>query len=153
MLADGLGDFTIRPNIFITAYVYPELLTPKEWEECFDNSLKNLWLDWGGLATIDRNNSLFTNESTGEDIKSYHRGDSWFWLNNLSALTLNRISKIKFNRNIKKIISSSTEEILWKGCIGCHSELSSAKELTSKGCFNQAWSNAMYIELIGGVFK
>ena len=153
ILADGLNDFTIRPNIFIAAYVYQELLTDKEWETCFDNTLKCLWLDWGGLSTIDKNNPMFAPLSTGENIKSYHRGDSWFWINNLAALTLNRINKLKFNKNIKKIIDASTEEILWKGCIGCHSELSSAKELSSNGCFNQAWSNAMFIELIDEVFQ
>jgi glycogen debranching enzyme len=58
----------------------------------------------------------------------------------------------KFNKNIQKIIDASAEEILWKGCVGCHSELSSAKELQSKGCFNQAWSSAMFIELIDEVF-
>jgi len=151
-LADGLNDFTIRPNIFIAAYTYPELLTNKEWEICFYNALKALWLDWGGLATIDKNNPLFTNESTGENIKSYHRGDSWFWINNLAALVLNRINKNKFQKYIKKIIEASTEDILWKGCIGCHAELSDAKELTSKGCFNQAWSNAMFIEMVDWVF-
>ena len=152
ILADGLNDFTLRPNIFIAAYAYPELLTNKEWEDCFDNALKKLWLDWGGLSTIDKNNPLFTEASTGEDIKSYHRGDSWFWINNLTALVLNKINKNKFKKNIQKIIEASTEEILWKGCIGCHAELSSAKELSSKGCFNQAWSNAMFIEMVGEVF-
>ncbi|MBI2659479.1 hypothetical protein HYX05_05270 [Candidatus Woesearchaeota archaeon] len=153
ILADGLNDFTIRPNVFIAAYAYPDLLTQKEWETCFENTLKSLWLDWGGLSTIDKNNPLFTNESTGEYIKSYHRGDSWFWINNLAALTLFKINKNKFNKNIKKIIDASTEEILWKGCIGRHSELSSAKQLESRGCFNQAWSNAMFIELIDGVYS
>ena len=153
ILADGLNDFTVRPNIFIAAYAYPELLTNKEWEACFDNALKKLWLDWGGLSTIDKNNPLFTEASTGEDIKSYHRGDSWFWINNLTALVLNKINKNKFKKNIQKIINASTEEILWKGCIGCHAELSSAKELSSKGCFNQAWSDAMFIELIDEVFQ
>ena len=152
-LADGLNDFTIRPNIFIAAYAYPELLTNKEWEICFDNALKALWLDWGGLATIDKNNPLFANESTGENIKSYHRGDSWFWINNLAALTMSRINRNKFQKYIKRIIEASTEEILWKGCIGCHSELSDAKELSSKGCFNQAWSNAMFIEMVDGIYK
>jgi len=151
-LYDGLGDATIRPNVFIAAYVYPELLTKEEWEVCSENALKNLWLNWGGLSSIDKNNPLFTEKSTGEDIRSYHRGDSWFWINNLAALTLNRINNKKFNNEIKKIINASSEEILWKGCIGCHSELSSAKELSSKGCFNQAWSNAMYIEMIDEVF-
>ncbi len=152
-LADGLGDFTVRPNIFIAAYAYPELLSQNEWEECFEASMKNLWLEWGGLSTIDKSSPLFANESTGEDIRSYHRGDSWFWINNLAALTLNRINKNKFKKQIEKIISASAEEILWKGCIGCHSELSSAKELKSEGCFNQAWSNAMFIELIDEVFR
>ena len=148
ILADGLNDFTARPNIFIAAYAYPGLMSNKEWETCFDSALKNLWLEWGGLSTIDRNNQLFTDESTGENIKSYHRGDSWFWINNLTALVLSRINKNKFDKQIKKIIEASTKEILWKGCIGCHSELSSAKELRSEGTFNQAWSNAMFIELI-----
>ena len=153
VLADGLDDFTIRPNIFLAAYAYPELLAKEEWEACFENSLNSLWLDWGGLSTIDKNNPLFTNESTGENIKSYHRGDSWFWINNLAAITLSRINKEKFKKNISTIIEASTEEILWKGCIGCHSELSSAKELSSKGCFNQAWSNAMFIELVDEVLE
>ncbi len=153
ILADGLNDFTIRPNIFIAAYDYPELLSNNEWEACFENALEKLWLDWGGLSTIDKNHHLFTDIDTGEDVKSYHRGNSWFWLNNLAAITLNRINSKKFQKNIQKIISASTEEILWKGCIGCHSEISHARELSSRGCFSQAWSNAMYMELIDEVFK
>ena len=152
-LADGLNDFTIRPNVFIAAYVYPELLTIREWEICFESSLKSLWLDWGGVSTIDKNSPLFTETSTGENIKSYHRGDSWFWINNLAALTLHKTNKIKFKNQVQKIIDASAEEILWKGCIGCHSELSSAKELSSKGCFSQAWSNAMFMELIEEAFQ
>ncbi|MBI3027880.1 hypothetical protein HYY70_07260 [Candidatus Woesearchaeota archaeon] len=153
LLADGLGDFTIRPNIFIAAYIYPDLLGRNEWESCFENALQSIWLEWGGLSTIDKNNKLFTDAHTGEDTRSYHRGDSWFWINNLAALTLSRINNRRFKKQIQKIIDASTEEILWKGCIGCHSELSSAKELSSKGCFNQAWSNAIYIELIDEIFS
>lgn len=152
ILADGLNDFTIRPNIFIASYAYHELLSSKEWETCFENSLKSLWLDWGGLSTIDKNNKLFTDTNTGEDSKSYHRGDSWLWLNNLAAIELNKINPKKFQNQIQKIISASTEDVLWKGCIGCASELSSAKELISAGCFSQAWSNAMYVELIDEIF-
>ena len=85
---------------------------------------------------------------TGEDRKSYHRGDSWFWINNLAALVLARADKAKFKDKINQIMKASKEEILWKGCIGCHSELSSAKELKSEGCYNQAWSNAMYMEMV-----
>ena len=95
---------------------------------------------------------MFTDTNTGENSQSYHRGDSWFWLNNLAAIQLNRTNPKKFQKYIQKIISASTEDILWKGCAGCASEISSAKELSSHGCFNQAWSNAMYMELIDELY-
>ena len=152
ILADGSDDFTVRPNVFIASYAYPSLLAQKEWETCFENSLNALWLDWGGLSTIDRKNKLFIDSNTGEGHQSYHRGDSWFWLNNLAAIEMSRINKKKFEKYVKKMIAASAEDILWKGCIGCASELSSAKELTSAGCFSQAWSNAMFVEMIGEVF-
>lgn len=153
ILADGLDDCTIRPNLFIAAYAYPELLTQKEWEICFENSLKSLWLEWGGLSTIDIKHKLFTDINTGENNKSYHRGDSWFWVNNLAAIQLNKTNNKKFNKQIQKIIEASTEDILWKGCVGCASELSSAKEFSPAGCFSQAWSNSMYVELIDEIYN
>ena len=85
-LYDGLNDKTIRPNAFIAYYIYPNLLARKEWIKCFDAILNALWLGWGGVSTIDKKNHLFHKEHTGEDSKSYHNGDSWFWLNNLTAL-------------------------------------------------------------------
>ncbi|MBI2654930.1 hypothetical protein HYX06_00710 [Candidatus Woesearchaeota archaeon] len=65
---------------------------------------------------------------------------------------MNKINRKKFQKQIQKIIDASTEDILWKGCVGCASELSSAKELSSQGCFSQAWSNAMYMEMIEQIF-
>lgn len=152
-LADGLGDFTIRPNIFLAAYIYPELLTKKEWIKCFENVLPHLWLKWGGLATIDKKSPLFINQYTGEDSKSYHSGDSWFYLNNLIALVLYRFDRKKFQSYISKILAASAREILWKGVIGHHGELSSAKKLTSEGSWVQAWSNALYLEAIDEIFS
>lgn len=152
-LADGFNDFTIRPNVFIAAYVYPELLTKSEWIKCFENILPRLWCNWGGLTTIDKKNPLFTEKYTGEFPKSYHRGDSWFFLNNMAALILYRTNRIKFKRYIKKIIKASTTDILWKGAIGHHSELSSAFRQKSQGCKTQAWSNALYLELINEIYS
>ncbi len=139
-------DKTIRPNIFIAAYIYPELLNKKEWIACFDNALKKLWLPWGGISTIDKKRKEFCKTHTGEDSTSYHQGDSWFYLNNLTAIVLYRFNKKKFYPQIKKIMEASKEEIMWKGAIGSHGEVSSAEKLTSDGCINQAWSNAMYLE-------
>lgn len=184
ILADGIinianykKDETIRPNIFIAYYVYPELLSNKEWEICFDNALKKLWIDWGGISTIDMNNKLFSDEYTGENNKSYHRGDSWFWINCLAAICMQRLEKQLKNKNnynknpdektkkskksrdnrkyreyIHKIINACCEDILFNGFIGHASELSSAKELRAEGCLCQAWSAAMFIEMINEVY-
>ena len=152
-LADGLDDFTIRPNVFIACYMYPELLTKKEWIACFDNILKRLWNKWGGLSTIDKKSLLFRPEHTGENNESYHNGDSWFWINNLVAIVLYRLDKKRYKKYIDKILKASTKEILWQGAIGHHAELSSSCGLRSEGCLAQAWSAAMYIELINEIYK
>ncbi len=146
-LADGLNDFTIRPNVFLAAYIYPWLLSEKEWETCFRNVLPSLWLSWGGLASIDKGNQLFTDEYTGETNASYHRGDSWFWVNNLAAIILHRTDKRDLMKYASEIFKASTQELMWMGAAGCHAEVSSAKELRSEGCLNQLWSNALYLEL------
>ncbi len=139
-------DKIIRPNIFIAAYIYPELLSKKEWMLCINNALEKLWLPWGGVSTIDKESEAFCEYHTGENSRSYHQGDSWFYLNNLIAIVLYRLDNKKYNPYIKRIIEASKEEILYKGAVGCHAEVSSAGELRSEGCVNQAWSSAMYLE-------
>jgi len=152
-LHDGLDDPTIRPNLFIAAYVYPELLTQEEWECCFDAVLPKLWLPWGGLATIDKGYPSFHDAHTGENPASYHHGDSWFWLNNLAALVLHRTNKEKYKHYIDQILDASSYEILQLGAISHHAELSSARALSSHGCVSQAWSAAMFIELCDEAFS
>lgn len=152
ILFDGKQDDTIRPNVFLAAYIYPQLLTREEWITCFENTLPSLWLEWGGLSSINKEGSRFRNEHTGEDDESYHQGDSWFYLNNMAALMLYHIGKNRFHSYIEKTIRASTEEILSRGALGHHAEISSAKELGSEGCLAQAWSSAMYIELIREIY-
>ena len=152
-LNDGKDDPTIRPNVFIAAYVYPDLLTNKEWASCFDHVLPKLWLDWGGLATIAKDHHLFTGNSTGEDVKSYHRGDSWFWVNNLAAIVMRRTYLTRYKKYIEAILDASTKELLFMGAVGHHAELSSASHLSSEGCLAQAWSDALYLELLVGIFN
>lgn len=152
-LKDGADDFEIRPNIFIAYYFYPQLLSKNEWIKCFDNAIKNLWNSWGGFSTVSRESDLFIEEHTGEKNESYHNGDSWFWINNLAALCLYRTDKKRYKNYVDKILQASTKEILWKGAISHHAELSSSKELRSEGCLTQAWSSAMYIELINEIYR
>ncbi len=136
----------IRPNIFIAAYIYPELLQKKEWIKCFDNALAKLWLPWGGIATLNKESEGFYWEHTGESPESYHQGDSWFYINNLTACVLSKLNKRKYGSYIEKIMQASQEEILWMGAVGSHGEVSSAKALESRGAVSQAWSCAMYLE-------
>ncbi|MFC1691258.1 amylo-alpha-1,6-glucosidase [Nanoarchaeota archaeon] len=146
-LKDGIEDDSIRPNVFIAHYVYPHLLSNKQWLVCFREVLDRLWNDWGGISTIDKKSELYQPTHTGENDISYHNGDSWFWLNNLAGLCMTKVSKERFKRKIKKIIEASSGDILWNSNLGTHSEISSSSKLEGKGCFNQAWSNAMFIEL------
>lgn len=143
---EGRLEKITRPNIFIAAYIYPDLLSKKEWTRCFNYALEKLWLPWGGISTLDKNDENFCDWHTGENSKSYHQGDSWFYLNNLAAIVLYRTDQKKFKKYIKKILEASKEEILFMGAVGCHAEVSSARELKSEGCSNQAWSNALYLE-------
>lgn len=153
ILFDSSQDQTIRPNVFLAAYIYPELLEKKEWQTCFDNTLKALWLPWGGLATIDKKSPYFHEQHTGETSQSYHSGDSWFYINNLTALVLKKNNPERYGSYIDKIISASSKEILLMQAVGCHGELSSASHLASQGCFSQAWSSALFIELIQDILK
>jgi hypothetical protein len=152
-LADGAEDDAIRPNVFIAAYAYPELLSKKEWIACFDQILPRLWLDWGGISTIDVSHPFFVANHTGENSKSYHSGDSWFWLNNLAALVLFAFDKKKYKNYIQHVLKASTQEILYEGVVGHHAELSGASEFKPAGSLVQAWSAAMYVELIEELFR
>jgi glycogen debranching enzyme len=179
-LQDGKEDSTIRPNIFLAYYLYPKLLSEKQWKSCFDTALKHLWCDWGksrnipeenrgtpqnysakfcdqvprssaplgGLATIDKNHPLFCPEHTGENPKSYHRGDSWFWLNNLAAISMLRLDSEHYKGYIRKIINASVLDLFGGQIPGHSSELSSASSFSPAGSPCQAWSEATLIELI-----
>lgn len=147
-LQDGLDDKTIRPNVFLAYYIYPSMLSKKEWESTFDLCLDKLWLPWGGLSTIDKNNFQFQKRHTGSTDASYHKGDAWYFLNNLSAISLYRLDKDKYQTYVDKILEASTTEIVQRGILGFHAEVSSAEVQESKGCLAQAWSSAFYIELV-----
>lgn len=147
-LYDGIEDPTIRPNAFLAYHCYPELLDHKEWEACFDRMMPHLWCSFGGLASIDKDNPLFCGLSTGQDPKSYHRGDSWYFVNNIAAMCLYSVDRKKYKEYIKMILHASTRDILSLGALGHHGEVSSAHTQDASGCLAQAWSAATYMELV-----
>ncbi len=147
ILYDGENDPTIRPNVFMAYYIYPGLLSKNEWKNVFAGSLEKLWLEWGGVASIDRQHKLFSSYYSGQNNKSYHRGDSWLWVNNIAAISLYEVDKRFFKAFIEKILDASVEDNLFKGFIGHCSELSSAAVQDASGCWCQSWSSATLIEL------
>ncbi len=154
-LKDGIDDKEVRPNIFLAFYIYPELLFRHEWESVFSHAMDYILLDWGGFSSISKNSSLFCGEYRGcaEPNQSYHRGDSWYFMNNMAVIALKKVDFHKFEKNIKKILDTSTKEILWSGMLGHHAEISSANKFTSDGCFAQSWSSALYVEAIDEFLK
>ncbi len=141
-------DNTIRNNIFLAYYYYPKLLSKKEWQVCFEKALKKLWNPWGGISSVDKKSKFFVKKHTGEIPKSYHNGDSWYFINNIAALAMMQVNKKRFKQYIRKIIRASVFDNLYSGVIGSSSELSSSQEMKSEGCLVQAWSNSTLIEVL-----
>ena len=163
----------VRPNIFLAFYVYRELLSDGEWQDVFDYSLSRLWCEWnvgekfvnvktsettlsenfGGLSSIDKYNSIYKPVHTGLDNKSYHRGDSWFFMNNIAAICMNDLNLERYRKYVGSIINADCRDVLYNGFIGCASELSSSANFSSCGCLAQTWSVATFIELVNKVYK
>ncbi|PIO09029.1 hypothetical protein COT47_00170, partial [Candidatus Woesearchaeota archaeon CG08_land_8_20_14_0_20_43_7] len=100
VIADGSDgdniDLTVRPNAFMAHYIYPSLFRKETWITCFENMQDNIWCDWingGGFATIDTKSFLFQPIYSGMDNISYHRGDSWFFMNNIIAVSMLSLDK------------------------------------------------------------
>lgn len=155
MLADGAGDVTQRPSIFLAYRFYPDLLLRHEWEKAFESALKELWLSWGGIASIAKTHPSFCGVDRGCDERnqSYHHGDAWFFINNYAALSLFEINEEKFRPYIDALLSASTNDILWEGALGHHSEVSSAEHYVPRGCLAQSWSAASYCGAIDRVLQ
>ncbi len=154
-LRDGLGDTTSRPNVFLAFHFAPELLFAHEWAKAFKSALSELWLLWGGIATLPKTHPLFcgTDRGCSDPNQSYHHGDSWFFVNSLAASALFQTDPKGFKPFIDALLDASTEDILWKGMLGYHSEVSSADAFSPSGCLAQSWSAATYCDAIDTVLK
>lgn len=148
-LLDDIKNPSIRPNIFLSYYIYKDVFSKNDWEKFIDYSLRHLWLDWGGLSSISKFDTRFKEEHNGDNFfnndKSMHNGDSWIYLNNIAAIVMNDLNKEKYSRYIRKIFEASTSYLKE---IGTLPELSSAKNRDISGAISQLWSLATYIEML-----
>ncbi|MDD9954216.1 MAG: hypothetical protein OXR66_07840 [Candidatus Woesearchaeota archaeon] len=143
---DGTPDQTTRPNIFLAWYACPGLFTKKQWSTFFASALADLWLPWGGLASISKDDDRFHAWYTGEDVASYHRGDSWYFVNNIAAIAMKKVDAKRFKKYITAIIQASKQD-MHLGFVGHCSEISSAAQQEPCGCWAQAWSASTLLEL------
>lgn len=139
-------------NVFLAYYFYPTLFPQQTWELILDRALKEMQMPWGGIASLSKTNPEFQEKYTGEDNLSYHRGDSWYWINNIAAIVLHDANEKKYRREISRILMSSTKDILEMGTFGMASEVSSAKLQESRGCSAQLWSSSTFIEMVHHLF-
>ncbi len=141
-----VADTTARPNALLCRYIYPWLLSDEEWCRVADSLLSRLATDWGGLRTIDPSHTLFVDTHTGEDDRSYHRGDVWFFLNNLIATGLVDLDP-RYRPFAQHVYDASRKDLLAMGAAGHSSEISSARAQEALGCWCQAWSASSFVEL------
>jgi len=130
----------ISPNSFIAYFFYKDFFEEYEWLKLFDEVIEQHYLEWGGFSSASKQSPEFYENHTGEDSRSYHSGDSWFWINNLGAYVLENLSFKKYEEKINKIKKASIYNLLALKGLGYMSELSSAKELRYEGCVAQLWS-------------
>jgi hypothetical protein len=146
--ADAMPDYAVRPNIFLAQYIAPKLFSDDEWKRFFAAGLPKLWLEWGGLASIDKAGQNFHDRYTGEDVASYHRGDSWFFINNIAAMAMHSVDSAGFRHEVRSIIDTSMRDLLSQGFAGHCSEVSSAGQQEACGCHAQAWSASTLLEAL-----
>ncbi|MCA9478257.1 MAG: hypothetical protein KC535_03870 [Nanoarchaeota archaeon] len=145
-------DWSYRPNIFLAGFVAFDLFTRNEWKHIAVEYLEQLMTPWGGLSTIEASNALYQPYYTGQTNESYHRGDSWYFVNNIAAMVLHQIDPHIFKEAIQLIAQASATDILDLGLAGHGSEISSAQEQKAQGCLAQAWSVATYLELMSALY-
>lgn len=148
-IIDGLERFEIRPNFLLAWYFSENLAKKLGFRDYLENNLEQLFLDWGGISSLSKCHPLHYKEHTGIDSKSYHNGDSWYFINNITALIL---LKEKLIEKAYKIIDASLNDLFLKFFTGAHSEISSASKQESFGCFDQLWSNATLLEVLSFLF-
>lgn len=140
-------------NVFLSYYFYPQLFEKNEWESIIDKALQEMKLPWGGISSLSKYHPQFCENYTGEDNVSYHRGDSWYWINNITAIVLNDLNEKKYRATITAIVFASTKDILKMGTFGYGSEISSASQQEARGCLAQLWSSSTYVEMIHHLFN
>lgn len=132
----------IRPNFIIGGIFYPKFIEKnilKTHKTISDNLITE-----SGLTSISKQSKLYSKFYTGENNISYHRGDSWLFVNNLCKKLLKDIDQNFFKETINHI-TNTNKSFIENGVYGALNEVSSAEIKTIDGCIIQLWSMATYL--------
>ena len=129
----------IRSNIFIGS-VFSNSFFESYLTKIYNLTLNHLFCD-SGISSISKKSSLFEPVYSGENNKSYHRGDSWMFLNNITANLFQKTDPKMFSQFIGHIWSVN-DFLCYQGVYGALNEVSSANFLSVDGCPVQLWSMA-----------
>lgn len=147
--ADGPFPYVMN-NAFLACIIYPKLFEHGTWTWSFDHFLSVLTRpeNPGMIFSLEERSPLFCARHEGESDRSYHRGDSWYFMNHIAALALSRIDRPRYAERIERIIEASIHDCLELGAFCAFSEVSSAHVQDSNGCWAQTWSAATFLELM-----
>ncbi|MCD6589570.1 hypothetical protein J7K74_00035 [Candidatus Woesearchaeota archaeon] len=143
----------ITPNIFLGIYNSPGVLSRGGIDKIIRKMISCLWLPWGGVSSIDINHPCFQEKHTGEDNKSYHSGDSWFFMNNIVGIIMYSNNPERYKHYTYSILKASIKDYYREGLHMACSEISSANMQTSYGCHSQLWSATTLYELLSLILK
>ena len=137
-------------NAFLAYVIDPGLFEEGTWLWTFDEWLVRLSRPEhpGILFSLEERSPLFRPFHEGTSDESYHRGDSWLFMNHLAALALARLDRDRYAERIRAIIDASVHDSLELGAFLGLSEVSSAHRHDSNGCWAQTWSAATLLELL-----
>lgn len=104
---DRGNSLEVRPTSFMACFFSPGLFRKEDWEKSFDAALKEseLWISWGGLRVLSKGDPKYNPAIDGE---------SWFFINIMAAIVLERLDHQKYSGFIAKSLVASANNILWQ---------------------------------------
>lgn len=93
-------------SIFLTAYVYPVLLSKDEWKSCFDTVLEKMHNNFNTL-----NRKMLDNGQPSLDLEL-------FGLASLASTVLSRTDSDHYKQQADALVKSTIADVLYKGIIG-----------------------------------
>ncbi|MBN1543981.1 hypothetical protein JW898_00800 [Candidatus Woesearchaeota archaeon] len=98
-------------SIFLSAYIYPFLLSGEEWQDCIDKVLDSIHNNFTSLQSKMQSKTLPLPVREAVELEI-------FGLTNLAAIVLNRINPEHYEKQINNVLRTSISEVLYKGVIG-----------------------------------